>query len=694
MAENTAAARGATVAPQGHVRINGRLVPINGEKNLLELARDNGIEIPSFCYHSELSVYGACRMCLVEIEGMGLQASCSIEPRDGMVVRTNTERTRKIRRMVLELILANHDRECTTCGKNGSCKLQRLADQVGVTSIRYGQAGTTAAKDTSSPSVVRDPNKCILCGDCVRMCREVQGVGVLDFAYRGPKTAVVPAFGKQLSEVECVNCGQCVAICPTGALTAKSEIDRVWQAINDPAKTVVVQIAPAVRVALAEEFGLPAGEPATGKIATALRMAGVDKVFDTVFTADMTAVEETMEFLDRVSEGGKLPLFTSCCPGWVKYCEQFHPELLGNLSSCRSPQQMFGSIVKKFYAKKMGKTPADVFVVSIMPCTAKKFEAKRPEFTTDGSPDVDAVLTTVEAAAMIKEAGVMFDKVEPSALDAPLGMVSGAGVIFGASGGVMEAVVRTAYALTTGGDLGDIEFAPVRGLEGIKRAEVTLGDTKIRMAVVSGLANTERLIQAVKSGAESYDAIEVMACPGGCVGGGGQPVGSGLQKEGAAANRKAKRSQGLYRIDKELQIKNPKENPFLDKVYEEWLGKPGGEIAHHALHTTYVHRKRIRERGITGILKATEPGAVDVSVCVGTGCFLKGSYDVLDAFMKAAKSSGVEGRVNLQATFCLEHCGQGVSVKVNDEVITGVNKVNAADVFAGHVVAKLNRKKH
>ncbi|NPV71372.1 MAG: 4Fe-4S dicluster domain-containing protein [Firmicutes bacterium] len=694
---DSATAAAAVTATQGRVNLNGRLVPIRGERNVLELARNNGIEIPSFCYHSELSVYGACRMCLVEVDGMGLQASCSIEPREGMVIRTNTEQAQKIRKMILELILAEHDRECTTCGKNWQCKLQRLADQVGVSTIRYGGKpadGSPAARaqfamDTSSPSIVRDPKKCILCGDCVRMCREVQGVGVLEFAHRGPKTAVVPAFGKNLADVECINCGQCVAVCPTGALTAKPEIDRVWGAIHDPSKTVVVQIAPAVRVALGEEFGLPAGEAATGKIASALRMIGVDKVFDTVFTADMTALEETLEFLERKSGGGRLPIFTSCCPGWVKYCEQFHPELLDNLSTCRSPQQMFGALVKKFYAKKLGKSPKEVFVVSIMPCTAKKFEAQRPEFTTEDSRDVDAVLTTVEAAAMFKQAGILFDAIEPSALDAPFGMVSGAGVIFGASGGVMEAVVRTAYALTTGGDLGDIEYEPVRGLDGIKKAGVQLGSQKIRMAVVSGLSNAERLIEAIEDGSESYDAVEVMACPGGCVGGGGQPVSSGAQPLAVAGGRKAQRISGLYSIDRELQIKNPKENPFLDKVYAEWLGKPGGEVAHHALHTHYVHRKRIKEERIAGILRSTEPDAVDVSVCVGTGCFLKGSYDVLDRFLGAAKKNGVEKKVNLQATFCLERCGEGVSVKVNDEIITGVNKANAESVFADNVLSRL-----
>lgn len=675
----------------GRISLNGRQVRINGEKNLLELARNNGIEIPSFCYHSELSVFGACRMCLVEIEGRGLQASCSLAPEDGMVVRTNTDRTRKIRKMIMELILAEHDRECTTCGKSGACKLQRLAEQLGVDEIRYaglGQARPEACKDTSSPAILRDPKKCILCGDCVRMCREVQGVGVLDFAYRGPKTAVIPAFGKKLSEVECVNCGQCVAVCPTGALTAKPATTEVWQAIHDPDRMVVVQIAPAVRVALGEEFGLPPGEAVTGKIAGALRTIGVDKVFDTVFTADMTALEETLEFLARKQGGGKLPIITSCCPGWVKYCEQFHPEFLANLSSCRSPQQMFGSIVKKFYARKLGKQPADVFVVSIMPCTAKKFEAQRPEFTTDGSPDVDAVLTTVEAAAMFKEAGILFDHVEPSALDAPLGLVSGAGVIFGTSGGVMEAVVRTAHALTTGGDLGNIEFAPVRGQEGLKRAEVELGGQRIRLGVVSGLGNAENLLREIKNGTETFDAIEIMACPGGCIGGGGQPVAGGAQPPRI---KKIKRGAGLYQIDREMQIKNPKENPFLDKVYAEWLGEPGGDIAHHALHTTYAHRKRLQKERITGILQATEPGAVDVSVCVGTGCFLKGSYDVLDGFLKAAKDNGVEKRVNLQATFCLERCGQGVSIRVNDEVITGVNKQNAAAVFAEKVVKKLKQ---
>jgi len=680
--------------PVGRVVIDGQAVPIGDERNLLELARRAGVEIPSFCYHSELSVYGACRLCLVEVEGMGLVASCSTAPRDGMVVHTNTEKTRRLRKLYLELMLAAHHRDCTACDKNGDCKLQALAFKLGVRTPRFGaETGLGADKveprDLSSPSIVRDPNRCVLCGDCVRVCREVQGIGAIDFAYRGPRTTVGPAFGKNLEEVDCVNCGQCVQVCPTGALTVRSQVDGVWKAIHDPEKLVVVQIAPAVRVALGEEFGLGAGEDATGKIAAALRRVGFAKVFDTVFTADLTAIEETVEFVGRLEAAAagkeaKLPLFTSCCPSWVKFCEQYHPDLLGNLSTCRSPQQMFGSLLKKFYARKLGLEPNRVYSVSIMPCTAKKFEAQRPEFTTAGSPDVDAVLTTIEAGRMIKEAGVLLETLAPEALDSPFGLVSGAGVIFGATGGVAEAVLRTAWSLK----MGNAEKAPprvdfheVRGFKDWREAEVTIGDLKLRLAVVNGLGAAASAVAAIKSGKVKYDVVEVMACPTGCIGGGGQPP--------AGRSHRGERGGGLYSIDRELPLRNPRENPFVRDLYREWLGEPASHTCHDALHTTYAPRRRILGKAIGLDAGDVGPGErLEVSVCVGTGCFLRGSYDVLQTFTRLIARQELAGKVRLRATFCLERCDSGVSVKIGDEVIIGITPANAERVFQERIATR------
>ncbi|SFR01589.1 [FeFe] hydrogenase, group A [Desulfoscipio geothermicus] len=664
----------------GQVYIDGQAVPVGDAQNILEVVRKAGIELPTFCYHSELSVYGACRLCMVEVESMGLVASCSTPPADGMIIHTNTRRTRRLRRMILELLLANHDRECPTCAKNTGCKLQKLARQYGVNTIRFGNRDEKLPIDASGSSIVKDPNKCILCGDCVRMCREVQGLGIWDFAHRGSKTQVTTAFGKDLADVACVNCGQCVAVCPTGALTVKSEIDRAWSAIHDPAKTVVVQIAPAVRVALGEEFGLAAGSAVTGKIVAALKKMGVDRVFDTLIAADLTTIEESMEFMSRMENGGKLPLFTSCCPGWIKYCEQMHGELLENLSSCRSPQQMFGSLVKKHYAKKIGKTSGEVVCISVMPCTAKKFEAQRPEFTTDGVYDVDIVLTTVELAQMIKEAGLVFDDLEPAGFDNPLGMGSGGALIFGASGGVMESVVRFVSGYLGGPEVGRVDYHPARGIEGIKEAAVTVKDKTLKVAVVNGLANAENLLQRIKNGEADYHLVEVMACPGGCVGGGGQP-----DANDTAA--RVQRLKSIYRLDAVEQVHKAQDNVYVNKIINEWLQGPGSHAAHHDLHTGYVHRRRItgKPMEITG---DAGNGQVDVSVCIGTGCYLRGSYEVLTRFTDLVRVCGLEGYVRLNGTFCLEHCDQGVSVRVNDEIITGVTPENAEEVFRNKIAVR------
>lgn len=665
----------------GKVTIDGQVINIEAGKNILELVRQAGIELPTFCYHSELSVYGACRLCLVEVDNMGLVASCSTPPTDGMVIRTNTKRVRRLRRMVLELLLANHDRECTTCGKSVSCKLQKLAKQFGVKNIRFGNRDKKLPLDRSSFSLVKDPNKCILCGDCVRMCKEVQNIGIWDFAYRGNKTEVTAAFGKDLAEVACVNCGQCVSVCPTGALTVKSEIDEAWAAIHDPNKMVIVQIAPAVRIAIGEEFGIPAGDKVTGQMVAAIKKIGVDKVFDTVFAADMTTIEESLEFLGRLKNGGKLPLFTSCCPGWVKYCEQFHPDLLENLSSCRSPQQMFGSMVKKHYVKQIeNKTAKDIVCISIMPCTAKKFEAKRPEFKTDNNYDVDIVLTTVELAQMFKEAGLNVASLPPQAFDNPLGMGSGSGVIFGASGGVMESVVRFVAGHVEDKHIGRVDFLPVRGADGIKETALDVAGTTLKLAVVSGLGNAEKLIQSIKTGEAEYHAIEVMCCPTGCVGGGGQPDTNDF-------TARVRRIKDTYELDAIRQVHKAQDNIFVNKILDDWFGGAGSHASHHDLHTRYTPRRRISGKPMA-ISDAGDSSPVDVSVCVGTGCYLRGSYDVLNKFMNLTKQMGLDGYVKLNGTFCLEHCDKGVSVKINDEIITGVTNDNAEKIFKSKIALK------
>ncbi|MTI81990.1 MAG: 4Fe-4S dicluster domain-containing protein [Firmicutes bacterium] len=665
----------------GKVTIDGQVVEINEAKNVLELARRVGVELPTFCYHSELSIYGACRLCMVEVEKMGLVASCSTVPMDGMVIRTNTERVRRLRRMIIELLLANHDRECPTCAKSTSCKLQKLAKQFGVTKVRFGNRDEQLPIDESASSIIKDPNKCILCGDCVRMCKEIQGIGVWDFAFRGSETQVTTAFDKKLADVSCVNCGQCVSVCPTGALTVKSEVDKAWEAIYDTDKTVVVQIAPAVRVALGEEFAANTGD-VTGKMVAALKKVGADKVFDTLFTADMTTIEESMEFMDRLKNGGKLPLFTSCCPGWIKYSEQAHSDLLGNLSSCRSPQQMFGSMVKKHYASRIGKEPKDVVSISIMPCTAKKFEAKRPEFETEGSPDVDIVLTTVELAQMIKEAGVIFEELDPVGYDNPLGMGSGGALIFGASGGVAESVVRFVAGYIGGEDVGRVDFYPVRGMDGLKEAEIEVAGNTVKIAVVNGIGNAEKLIQRIKNGEADYHVVEVMSCPGGCIGGGGQPD----VNDTAARVRRLKE---IYDLDAVKQVHKAQDNIYVNKILEEWFGGAGSSGTHHDLHTTYTPRRRITGKPID--INTSEKGdSVQISVCVGTGCYLRGSYDIMNKFAELIKHLDMEEHVDLHGTFCLEKCDQGVSIKVGDEIITGVTAENAEHIFKTNVAMKVD----
>lgn len=646
----------------GYVSIDNIKIPLEGEDSILKLVRKAGIDLPTFCYHSELSTYGACRMCVVEVDRMGVVASCSVPPADGMVIKTNTEKLRKIRKTILELLLANHDRECTTCGKSGQCTLQSLSERFSVSTLRFGEGDKRFTIDQSTPAIVRDPNKCILCGDCVRMCAEVQGVGILDFSFRGSKSMVGPAFGKDLSQVDCVQCGQCTTVCPTGALMVKSCTADVWKALDDPKKKVVVQIAPAVRVALGEEFGMKPGEIVTGKIVAALRRLGFHMVYDTSFTADLTIIEEGNEFLGRLRNGGVLPQFTSCCPGWVKYAEQYHPELIPNISSCKSPQQMFGSVIKKYVAKDMGWDPKDVVVVSIMPCTAKKFEAERPEFTHDGLKDVDYVLSTRELARMIREAGFGWDVLDVESFDVPFGMASGAGMIFGNTGGVTEAVLRSAQKLIGVPCDEKIVYSEVRGLEGIKEATVTLEGIELNLAVANSLSAAESLIEKMKDGERRYHLIEVMACPGGCIGGGGQPI----SKE---PDFRQKRAKGLYDVDKSQTLRRSHENPYVTDLYEKHLGEPNSHEAHDSLHTAYGHRKRIAGGDIKIMVgESGREGIVDVAVCLGTSCYLKGSYNVMHNLMARLTEMGLANRVNLHGTFCFENCHESPCVKVDGEV--------------------------
>jgi len=646
---------------QATVTIDGREVPIEGERNLLELVRKARIELPTFCYHSELSIYGACRLCLVQVEGRGIQGACSTPPEPGLRIRTNTEELREIRRITLELLLANHDGQCPTCVKSADCKLQALARRMGVEKVRFKAPPRPAPIDDSSPSLIRDPNKCVLCGDCVRVCSEIQGIGAIDFAFRGSHAAVVPAFGKKLGDVECVNCGQCAAFCPTGALTPRPEIADVWKALDDPRKKVVAQIAPAVRVALGEAFGQPAGSQTTGRIVAALKALGFIGVYDTSFTADLTVIEEGMEFLERKTKGIRLPQFTSCCPAWVKYAEQYYPELLPNLSSCKSPQQMFGSLAREALPGILNIPAEDLVVVSIMPCTAKKFEARRPEFEKNGRRDVDFVLTTQELARMIEEAGLDFGGLDPESLDMPFGFHTGAGVIFGNTGGVSEAVLRFAVEKVTGKPLARVDFQEVRGEGGLREARLSINDIPVKIAIVHGLANAKLVADQVRAGTSDYDLIEVMTCPGGCIGGAGQPV----SYNGQARRR---RTKDLYDADKNLPLHKSQENPFIEQCYKQHLGEIGGKTAHRLLHTPYHSRKRLESEPIP-LSEGNGEKKILVKVCAGTACFVRGSQKLLHALLAHVKEHSLQNLVDVRANFCSEQCSSGPTVIIGDKVL-------------------------
>ncbi len=557
----------------GIMTIDGQAIEFTDEPNVLSVIRKAGIDIPTLCYHSELSIYGACRLCTVEDDRGKTFASCSEKPRDGMIIYTNTPRLMRYRKLILELLLAAHCRDCTTCIKSGECHLQELAHRMGVHEIRFENVREIQPIDTSSHAIIRDPNKCILCGDCVRMCDNVQNINAIDFAYRGTDAQVIPAFNKKIAETDCVGCGQCRVVCPTGAISIHTNIDEVWEALADKNTKVIAQIAPAVRVAIGDNFGYAKGENVMGKLVGVLHRLGFDEVYDTSYGADLTVVEESKEFIERFTSGEKMPLFTSCCPAWVKYCENKYPEFVPNLSTCRSPQQMFGAVVREYYKDPEKNEGKKIVSVSIMPCTAKKEEILRPESYTNGKQDVDYVLTTTEIVRMIRKSGIVFDKVEIEAADVPFGIGSGSGVIFGVTGGVTEAVLRRLQQGHNRVDMESIKKSGVRGDDGIKVLTYNYNGREIKAAVVNGLANADKVLQQIKNHEAEYDFVEVMACRRGCIMGGGQPVNAG------ARTRKA-RMKGLYDTDVNTQIKKSNENPMILSLYDTLLKGKEHELLH------------------------------------------------------------------------------------------------------------------
>ena len=576
-----------------NIKINGFDYQVPAGSTILEAAHSVGVEIPTLCYLKEINAIGACRICVVEVKGArSLVASCVFPVNEGMEIFTNSPKVIEARKTTLELILSTHKKECLSCVRSGSCELQKLCYEYGIEDAHAFEGETISYDiDASASHMYRDNEKCILCRRCVAVCEKNQAVAVIGANARGFDTHIGSAFEYKLGDVACISCGQCITACPTGALAERDDTQKVFDALNDPAKHVVVQTAPAVRVGLGEEFGYEMGSIVTGKMVSALKMLGFDGVFDTNFAADLTIMEEATEFLSRFKEGKNLPIITSCSPGWVKYCEHYYPEFIPNLSSCKSPQGMFGSVAKTYYAEKMGIDPKDIFVVSVMPCTAKKFEAERMDHTAvKGLADIDASITVRELARMIRKAGINFKAIPEAEFDSPFGLGSDAGTIFGVTGDVMEAALRTAYEVVTGKELTDFAtFKAVRGVEGVKEATYDLDGVKVNVAVASGLANAKKVLEMVKSGEKNYDFIEIMACPGGCVNGGGQPIVPASVRN--FEDVRAIRAAGLYNDDKNLPVRKSHENPDIKAIYDEFFGEPGSHKAHDILHTGYTERK-------------------------------------------------------------------------------------------------------
>ncbi|HEY8541192.1 MAG TPA: [Fe-Fe] hydrogenase large subunit C-terminal domain-containing protein [Pseudothermotoga sp.] len=631
------------------VFVNDREIELkNGSRNLLEALREVGIEIPNLCYLSETSIYGACRMCLVEIDGKEIVTSCTTKPREGMRIKTNTPQIHELRRGILELLLATHNRDCTTCERNGSCKLQRYAEEFGIRNVRFSQVSKNTKTDKSSP-IIRDNSKCILCGDCVRVCEEVQGIGVIDFAYRGFATQVTPVFETELSKTECVYCGQCVAHCPTAALTFRNDLDRLYQALSS-GKTVIGMIAPAVRVAVQEELSMDSDTAMAERLVTFLKMSGFSKVFDVAFAADLVAYEEAHEFYERIKNNQRLPQLTSCCPAWVKYVEQFYPRYVENLSTVKSPQQALGTVIKKIYAKKMGINPDDIILVSFMPCTAKKFEAEREEHIGT----VDLVLTTKELSQMIKASGIDLKQITPEPFDRPFGISSQGGLNFGKTGGVLGTVVEV---LREEVGISDEKYQDLQ--PGVRSITLQLKDGKtIKGLVVFGLGNARNVMKEVMEKVTDADIIEVMACNYGCVGGGGQPYpnDSRVRQNRARILKETANIKAIY---------SPVENYYLQKLYQEEFND---HHTRHMIHTTYKPRKRVESKDIE-ILPLPKEDKTTVRVCLGTSCYMKGSYKILSQLIESVKQDDLDD-VEVVGTFCLENCGKSPNVMVNDKLIS------------------------
>lgn len=571
--------------------IDNKKVEVKKGTTILEAARQNGIDIPTLCFLKDINEVGDCRMCIVEVEGRrGFATSCIQTVEEGMVVKTHSPEVLEARKIILDLILSNHHKDCLTCSRSGNCELQALAIKFNVQKVEYEGEMSEHQIDDKSPAIVRDFNKCILCRRCVATCKNVQQIGAIDCINRGFDSCISTTYDHSLNDVDCTFCGQCIESCPTGALKEKEYIEDVWEKLKDEQTYVVVQTAPAVRVALGEEFGLPIGTNVKGKMVSALKQMGFDKVFDTNTGADFTIMEEANEFLERVQNGGRLPMITSCSPGWVRFAEKNYPELLDHLSTCKSPNQMFGALLKSYFAKKQGISPDSVCVVSIMPCIAKKYEVSREEMQVDGVRDVDYVLTTRELARMIRQANINFNQLEDSLFDDPMGEATGAGAIFGTTGGVMEAALRTAADTLEGKDLEKFTYTEVRGEKGIKEATIQIAGKEIKVAVASGLANAKKIMEQIKDGKAPYHFIEIMACPGGCVMGGGQPIKS--SKIRASMDVRKARADALYAIDEASTIRKSHENPTIQMIYREFLEKPGSHIAHKYLHTHYSKKEK------------------------------------------------------------------------------------------------------